>query len=411
MLKLLDNCRYLGPDFELHEGRILVEDALIAAVLAPGQAPATPPNLVLDLEGRLVFPGLINAHDHLYGTFHPKSVNGPYRNWFEWEQDYKTSPVYKQKQQLSIADLYALGMYRNLMSGCTVVMDHFPHEVNNTFYGRPSISLVEQYTLAHSVSSRRLDWGKGISEEFALAKGGKPFVLHIEEGFDQEIQEEVENLNRMGGLAENTVLVHGISLNDMDIELIARVGAKIVWCPASNMAMYQTTAPLARLLDAGILVTLGTDSPMTGSLNLFEELRFAYLWSQENLRGRLVARDLLAMVTIKAAQALGLAATHGAIEVGKRADVVVFKDRRSDYWASFMDLTPKDLDMVIHDGVLVYGDEIFRSICPVDFDSFSEVLVDGRPKVVWGKPLELLERIEYKLGQPKQFPFMPVTSP
>ena len=78
------------------------------------------------------------------------------------------------------------------------------------------------------------------------------------------------------------------------------------------------------------------------------------------------------------AAALGLQASHGSIERGKRANLLVFRDSRNDPLASFFALTARDIDMVLHEGVMVYGDEAFRSACVLDFDSFSEVLVDGR---------------------------------
>lgn len=411
MDKLLDHVRYLTPDFEIQTGRILIAGEQIAAVV-PVDAPVPGhPELTLDLEGALVFPALVNAHDHLYGSFEPRFVPHTYRNWFEWEADYKCSDLYRRKQMLSIVDLYALGMYRNAMAGVGLVMDHFPHEVNHTFYHRPMVRLVDQYGLAHSVSSHRLDWGAGIVEEFTRARGTVPFVLHIEEGFDQEIEEELENLHRIGALGENTVVVHGVALNDFDVELLARAGAKLVWCPTSNLTMYGATAPIQRLIDAGVPVCLGTDSPVTGASNLLDELRTAAEWSQHHLSGRLTNRDLLRMVTETPARALGLAASHGAIEPGRRADLLVFADQHRDPLTSFFALRPRDFQMVLHGGVLVYGDERFRSACSIDFDSFSEVMVDGRPKLIWGKPLELLERIASKLGEERRFSFMPVSEP
>lgn len=408
MIKLYQNCRVLLEDFEIAERSILVVSDKIFGVYKPGEPPEKEPQFTIDLGARLVFPGLINAHDHMYHTFWPRVGKGGYRNWFEWEAELYQSDVYKRKQLLSIADLYALGMYRNLLSGVSLVFDHFPREVSENFRDKPLISLLENFGLAHSVSSHSLDWGEGLREEFKQTRGVLPFVLHCEEGFDAEIIDELENLNRAGALAENTVLVGGVGFSDADIELIARKGAKVVWCSASSQFLFQKDPPIAKLLDAGITVLLGTDCALTGSANLLDELRTARRFSEQNLGGRLTPKDLVAMVTTKAAAALRVEKLYGRIAPGCYANMLMFDDFKNDPYESFFNLVPRDVSLVVHRGMPVYGDERFRTYCTTDFSLFSEILVRGVPKLIWGKPMQLLERLESKMGQPMSFPFLPM---
>ncbi|MFZ2958107.1 MAG: amidohydrolase family protein [Candidatus Ozemobacteraceae bacterium] len=409
MYKLLENGRILMPDLEIRPGKIIIWDDVIAGVLGPDEMVQKNCEIIINLEERIVFPALINCHDHLYETFWPRSDAGHFRNWYDWEHDFRESPVYRQKQNLSIADLYALGMYRNALSGVGMVVDHFSREVTGTFLGKPLLALLEHYFLAHSVSSKALEWGEGIQKEFRQSRGVLPFIIHIEEGFDVDITEEIEVLNRLGALAENTVLVNGIGLSDADIELMATKKASLVWTPESNRHVYHADAPIGKMMECGIPLILGTDSPVKGSINLFEELRAARAYSRDRLGDKMKPLDLIDMVTRKAAKVLRVDAQRGTIAENKAADFLIFEDTKNDPIESFFALTPRDVTMMIHKGALVFGDESFRSACAFEFNQFSEILVGGRPKLVWGKPLQLLERISYKLGEPRTFPFLPIT--
>ncbi|MBF0501140.1 MAG: amidohydrolase family protein [Candidatus Riflebacteria bacterium] len=411
MYKLLENGRILTPEFEIRPGKVLICDDIITGVYGPDDPLPKVSELTINLEGRIVFPALINCHDHMYETFGPRGEDGHFRNWFDWERDFLESPIHRLKQYLSIADLYALGMYRNAISGVGLVVDHFPREVSGTFLGKPLLAMLEHFFLAHSVSSHALEWGEGLYEEFCQSRGVLPFILHMEEGFDSDIVEEIEVLNRLGALAENTVLVNGIGFSDSDLELIAAKKASVVWTPEANRHIFGSMAPVAKMLDMGIPVVLGTDSPMKGSANLFDELRLARAISHDHLGDRLKSVDLIDMVTRRAAQVFRVGAQRGTIAEGKFADLLIFEDLKGDPFESFFALTPRDVTILTHRGVLVFGDEAFRNACFVEFDQFSEVLVGGRPKLIWGKPLQLLERISSKLGVPCVFPFLPIAEP
>jgi cytosine/adenosine deaminase-related metal-dependent hydrolase len=408
MIKLYKNGRILTPNFDFIDGQILISGEKIFSITPNDSSLEKVPETIIDLQGRLVFPGLINAHDHLYYTFWPKFETTPFQNWYEWEKAFKESTLFKRKQALSIADLYALGMYRNLFSGVCLIADHFPREVTMNFMGQPMITLLEYYALAHSVSSRSLGWGDGIKVEFKQTRGLFPFLLHCSEGSDREITEEVETLNRLGALAENTVLIGGIGFSDTDIELIAAKKASCIWCHVSSQQMFGKGPPIGKMLDAGIPLAIGTECSASGSMNFFDELRAIRAFSQAHLNDRLQPSDILRMATSVAAGVLRLQKTHGSIEPGKIANFLIFENSRNDPFESFMQLNPADISLMVHRGMMVYGDERFRSFCSADFSQFSEILVSGLPKLVLGKPLHLLERIEYKLGEPVKFPFMPI---
>lgn len=408
MRKLLRNARYLTPDLTVAEGDLLLEGELISQILARGETPGRPPDVDLNLEGYLIFPGLINAHDHLIEAFPGPTPTRTFAAWHEWEADVKASPTFRHLQRLSAADLYTLGMYRNVLSGVTLVVDHFPREVRATFQGNPLVSLLEHFFLAHSVSAHRLQWGQGIQEEFAQARGILPFILHVGEGTTQELQEECESLNRLGALGENTVLVNPIGLQPAQIEVVAARRASLIWCPCSCQNVFGAHPPLQAAHQAGIRIALGTDRALTHPGTLFDDLRLARRYNQDHLGGIFTDTDLVRMVTSRPAEILGVGKGFGAITPGQAANLLVFPASEGSPFDSFFALTPGRLSMVIHRGGMVFGDETLRNASALDVGQYSECLVEDQPKILMGRPFHLLDRIENKLEEPVRLPFLPL---
>lgn len=411
MYTLLDNCRLLMPDETITPGRLVLYQDTIAAVLPADGTFEKPIETTVDLGNRLVFPALINAHDHLYDTFWPAFGDRPYANWLEWERAFQASDIYRDRQSLSITDLYGLGMFKNVLSGVGLIVDHFPHEVNATYTGRGLVSLLEHYYLAHSASPDAPAWGQGPSEEIRLSRGILPFITHCCEGNGADVHEELESLKRLGALGPNTILVNGIGFSDAALELIASFKSSLVFCPGSIQNRFGVIPPLMKALDLGIDIAIGTDGAVSGSVNLLEDLRLLRKWSDEQFGSRLKPKDLVRMVTQVPAKLFRVDKKYGSIAAGKTANLLVFDDAKEDPFESFLALKPGDISMVIHNGALVYGEESMRRACMIDFANFSEVVVAGRPKLLYGRPLNILERVEAKLGSARVFPFLPITAP
>ena len=229
--------------------------------------------------GMVLFPALINVHDHLRGTYLPR-VGPPagvyYLKCSNWEQDLRSSDVVKERSNLSEEDCYYLGGYKNLLSGVVTVNDHFPHEINERFIPLLPLRVIGNYTLAHEATSHSLDWGEGIELEHAKAKKKNyPFIIHLEEGFDEEYQRGIELLEKLGSLDKYDILIHCLGFSEADIEKTRNLGCTVAWCPASNFFMFNVTCKIRKILTAGINCAIGTDSVATGSINLLEEIRFA----------------------------------------------------------------------------------------------------------------------------------------
>lgn len=356
----------------------------------------------------ILVPGLINGHDHLLGTYWPKVGNGPYENWLPWDNDLKSSPIYEERQQVENRDLYLLGAYRNLVSGVTTVSDHIPHFVAEPYYDILPMKAIRYYALAHSIASFALAWGDGVAAEYQKAvKDNIPFITHIAEGFDSETVNDLKTIDRNGGLGDHSVFVHGIAFTETDMKLIKAKGASVVWCADSNMFMFNNTAKIKKLLETGVNVCIGTDSPMSGGVNLLTEIKFDKKLYKRLYDEELPDRKILSMITVNAAKAFWMK-NSGRIKDGYIADFVIFKDRGDSSAASVVAAGLADVLLVVIDGVPAYGDARFSGI----FDSFrvkyQKAVIDGAEKVIKGDLIGLMKRISRAVGYKKEFPFMPV---
>src|SRR5579859_1857247 len=144
--------------------------------------PAKPPKgaEVLDLEGRLILPGLINAHDHLEFNLYPRLGRRPYPNAGAWARDVyrpKQSPIAEHLRVPKNTRLLWGGL-KNLLSGVTTVCHHNPRE-NPVFDRNFPVRVVSQFGWAHS-----LEFGRDVAQRFKLTPPDWPFILHLAEGTD-----------------------------------------------------------------------------------------------------------------------------------------------------------------------------------------------------------------------------------
>jgi 5-methylthioadenosine/S-adenosylhomocysteine deaminase len=119
--------------------------------------------------------------------------------------------------------------------------------------------------------------------------------------------------------------VHMTQLSDEDIQLIAETGSHIIHCPESNLKLASGFCPVAKCLEAGINVALGTDSAASNNnLDMFGEMRTAALLAKgvaQDARA-VPAMEAIKMATINGAKALGIDDKTGSLSIGKSADMI-----------------------------------------------------------------------------------------
>lgn len=150
-------------------------------------------------------------------------------------------------------------------------------------------------------------------------------AFEVEEAVKRNGVRPLERLSRLDMLNNRLLAVHMTQLLPSEIEAVAAAGVHVVHCPESNLKLASGMCPVARLVEAGVNVALGTDGAASNNdLDMFGEMRTAALLAKgiSNSPTALPAHSALAMATINGARALGLERTTGSMVPGKAADLV-----------------------------------------------------------------------------------------
>ncbi len=408
MTYLIKNGTIVTPEKIIYDADLLIKDDKIYKI---GENLKEKVDFVIELkENELIFPALINAHDHLLGSYHPRIGKGPYINWLPWDNDLKNHEIYQERNNISNLDLYYLGAYKNLISGATIVSDHIPHVVNKDFLDKMPIYVLKEYSLEHEISSYDLRWGRGITIEHNEAKEKDiPFITHIQEGFDEEACLGVNILKEMKALDEYTVLIHGISFTEADIIEISRANANVVWCPSSNYYMFKKTTNIKSLLNKGVNVSLGTDSPMSGGLNILDEMQFAHSLYKKIYKEDLDYKKLIEMVTINPAKALRIK-NVGKIAEGYYANLLIIKSSHSfNPYEALVKAWFDDIKLVIMNGKPLYGKtDLFTNFKNIEKKSYEEIIIQGKKNYLIGTLSEIYKRVWENIRYKKILPFLPI---
>jgi len=403
----------LVTPLEVHEdGSLFVEDGRIAHA-GPREAQLPRADFVADGRECTAFPGLINIHDHLVGTWSPKAGEGLYRNVYDWLDWYMVHAIRFERKKIPTDVVLRLGSLRNLLGGTTTVLEHFLRNPALDYRGLP-IRVVEDFGREWVWRSRTRPedyppWGRGIEEEMASTGSRKPFVIHISEGVDDECRNELALLDEAGGLKENSVLVHGVAFTEEDVQRVASSGAKVVWCPCSNLFLYGKTVDVRSLLEAGVPVALGTDSTVTGSCHILDELRFARTAYRGIYGEDLEAKTLVDMVTQRASAALGMAGRLGVLAPGADGDVLMIRKRKGDPWGRLLESGPEDIELLTCQGLPVLASPRFAGLFEQTSRRAFACTVGGREKLCAEDPGALVEEIRGILGFEKDLHFLPLT--
>ena len=192
-------------------------------------------------------------------------------------------------------------------------------------------------------------------------------------------------LRDLGFLDGRTLLAHCVHVDDEEIALLAggaigrgtggcAGGAAVSHNPMSNLKLASGIAPLAKMAEAGVRLSIGTDGALSGNdLNMWLAMRLcAVLQKCENGDATLLkAEDVVRMATIEAARAIGLGDRIGSIEAGKRADIILI-DLDSPHLTPLYDVYAQllyavgreDVVTVLIDGKIVMRD---REPTTIDF--------------------------------------------
>lgn len=339
----------------------------------------------LDLRDHLIFPGMVNAHDHLHlNSIPPLPHDAPFPNSYAWIEAFQ--PHF---QNPAVAAAVAVpeplrlwqGGLKNLLCGATTVAHHDPWRPALDDPSFPA-GLLRDFGWSHSLGLGLEDaergglprYGPPVRASFAATPPDRPWIIHLAEGTDALAAGELGRLAALGCLAANTVLVHGAGLTSADIERVIAAGAGVVWCPSSNLGMLGRTLDPRRIHDAGRLA-LGSDSRLTGARDLLDELRVAAAHSD------LPPAALLRLVTRDAARILGLP-DAGGLGAGRRADLLIARAASGDPYGDLLGLRRAEIRAVVRGGAPLVADPDFAEWFAVCGVPAARATLDGRPKLI-----------------------------
>jgi 5-methylthioadenosine/S-adenosylhomocysteine deaminase len=147
--------------------------------------------------------------------------------------------------------------------------------------------------------------------------------VEVRDTLSQHGRRPIQRLEALGLLRPGFTALHMNRLDVGDLDIARQTGISVVACPQSNLRLGSGTCAIAQLVERGVCVALGTDSPVSaGAFDLLAEARIAALLANgSDGSAALTAIDVLAQATLGGAVALGLGGICGSVEVGKAADL------------------------------------------------------------------------------------------
>ncbi len=245
--------------------RVHIEkDSIILVEDMEASPPAIPGEGELFFNDALIFPGLVNSHDHLDFNLFPQLGNKVYKSYKEWGTDIHRQNKERIDRVLAVPRQLRSrwGVYKNLLSGVTTVVHHGA----KTEMEEDLISICEEADSYHSVSGEK-GWRWKLINPFGKQR---PVVIHIGEGTAPDSFAEINSLLRWNIFRRELIGIHGVAMNEKQ----AASFRSLVWCPASNYFLLNKTAPVDLLKHATTML-FGTDSTLTASWNIWEHLRLA----------------------------------------------------------------------------------------------------------------------------------------
>jgi 5-methylthioadenosine/S-adenosylhomocysteine deaminase len=353
-------------DAVLEDHAVVVNDGRIVDLLPRSAASAKyQPSVVIEKPEHLLIPGFVNVHTHaamtlLRGLADDMALE-PWLREGIWpaEKRWVSAEMVRDGTELAIAEMIAGGttcfsdqyffpeivaetavdLHMRAMIGTPVIefptawandtaeylskasdLVHDPyadHPLISTCFAPHSTyalseeSFVELRVLADQLDARvQIHLHESANEvaDVLARTGDRPF----------------ETLRRVGLVNSSLLAVHAVHLNDDEISAFADAGVSIAHCPRSNMKLASGIAPVARYLDAGIHVAIGTDGAASNNvLDMLSEMRTTALLAKAvaDDAAAIPASKALRMATIEGATALGMGHETGSITAGKWADL------------------------------------------------------------------------------------------
>lgn len=357
---------------------------------------------IIDGENFLTIPGFVNAHTHvamtLFRNYGPETDLMTWLNDYIWplEDKLKAEDVYYGSKlallemikagTTSFADMYffceetakackEMNIRAQISRGLTIPDKNFSKVKENINLANTykNDDLIDIGLGPHAVYTADLDYLKKISDyaqEYKL-----PIHIHLseteeenEDCYKKYNMSPTELFDKAGIFKNKTIAAHGVYLSDNDLDIIKNNNVSIVHNPSSNLKLSSGFLDLARLIDKGINVCLGTDSASSNNkLSILREMEVSMLISKLYSSRPISCIEMLQMATVNGAKALGFDKV-GMIKESYKADLIMIDINNenhtphNDILSSLCFSTyESDIKNVIIDGNIVYRDGKFNN--------------------------------------------------
>lgn len=368
---------------------------------------------VLAGEGRVVMPGLVNGHSHAAMTLLRGIADD--LSLYEWLNEYIFPAEVAFVDESFVRIGTELACWEMIRGGTTTFVDmyYFPDAI---------AEVVERCGMRALISATVIDQKSpdGLDAADSLANGeayiarwqnrnsritpilgphanytldaeqlratrssarasGAGISIHVSESpFELQYSKDTYGMTSINlfesiGFFEGpTIAAHVVWPTDEEIKILATRGVGVIHNPTSNMKTAAGVSPVSKMLAAGVRMGLGTDGAASNNdLDMWEEMRLAALLQKVTQMDPelLSATEVLTMATRGGAEAIGLGAVIGSLEVGKRADLiqVAFDDVHHvpsyDVVSHLVYVTDEqDVETVVIDGKVVMKNKVFLTI-------------------------------------------------
>jgi 8-oxoguanine deaminase len=376
------------------DGGLFVRDNVIEQVGPTAELPIEA-DRVINAQGMILLPGLVNTHHHLYQTLTRAVPAAQDATLFQWLKT--LYPIWAGLTSEAVYTSALVGLAELMLSGCTTASDHlyiYPNdcriddeiraaqEIGMRFQpcrgsmslgeskgGLPPDSVVEDEDFILKDTQRAIETYHDpepyamlrivvapcspfsvtpdlMREATALARSYSVRLhTHLAETLDEEAfclkkfgRRPVGYAEDLGWVGDDVWHVHCVHLNEQEIALFGQTGTGVCHCPSSNMRLASGIAPVRAYLDTGVKVGLGVDgSASNDSSHLLAEARMALLLQRvSGDPAGLSAEEALWLATAGGAQVLGRD-DIGQLAPGKAADFVGLRLDRLDYAGALHD--------------------------------------------------------------------------
>lgn len=413
MTTLLKNAWIYTPQGVIEGGYVVIDEAVIVSVGA--ERPEGRFDCEKDMSGKLLLPGLVNAHTHAAMTLlRGVGTDLPLQRWL-------FDSVFPVEGRMTAEDIRAgtaLALLEMLACGTTSFSDmyFFPWEAAelveqcgvkaNLCYPVQAFDPAEPYE--KNESARKLerfyrDWHHAAEGRIRVdgclhaeytcnphvaagtaawcRQNGVRMHIHLSET-KSEHDTCIEKygkapaawMNDLGVFDVPCAAAHCVWVTAEDRALLREKNVSVIHNPTSNMKLGSGFAPIPEMLDEGVNVALGTDGAASNNnLNLFEEMHLAAIIHNGYRRDAVLMKpeQILRMATVNGARLQGRDDT-GRLAVGMKADVIAVDFRRKAHlYPSFEPMTMlvyaaqgSDVSMTMVDGRILYEDGRFFTLDP-----------------------------------------------